>query len=74
MSGETSNGQIVGIVFDSLEAGVYDYRADLLLAKFASGFTAGESMWNPVDRVIRFKVEKSVLPVELRGGHLLLVW
>lgn len=74
MSGETSNGQIVGIVFDSLEAGVYDYRTDLLLAKFASGFTAGESMWNPVDRVIRFKVEKSVLPVELRGGHLLLVW
>lgn len=74
MSGEASNGQIVGIVFDSLEAGVYDYRTDLLLAKFASGFTAGESIWNPVDRVVRFRVDKSVLPVALRGGNLLLSW
>ncbi len=72
--GEVYRGEYLGIVFDSLEAGVYDYRTDLLLAKFASGFTAGEMIWNPVDRIVRFKVDKFVLPVGLRIGNLSLVW
>ena len=68
------DGQICGIVFDSLEAGIYDYRTDMLLAKFASGFSQGESIWDAESRVVRFKVDKGVLPVDLRSGSLTLVW
>ncbi len=67
------DGQIIGIVFDSLEAGVYDYRTDMLLAKFASGFSQGESIWDPANRVIRFRVDRSVLPVDLKHGRGILV-
>lgn len=68
------NGQIIGIVFDSLEAGVYDYRTDMLLAKFASGFSQSESIWDANNRVVRFRVDKSVIPVDLARGNRSIVW
>jgi hypothetical protein len=71
---EAYDGQIMGVVFDSLEAGVYDYRTDMLLAKFASGFSQGESMWDSKGRVIRFRVAKSILPLELNHGNKLMIW
>ena len=67
------SGQVVGIVFDSLEAGVYDYRTDMLLAKFASGFSQGESIWDPANRVIQFRVDKRIVPLDLKHGNQIMV-
>lgn len=71
--GQKYEGAILGIVFDSLEAGVYDYRTDLLLAKFASGFSDGGSIWDPKARVLRFRVEKRILPIVLYPNTLKLI-
>ena len=68
------DGQMVGIVFDSLEAGVYDYRTDMLLAKFASGFSQGESIWDAEHRVVRFRVDKNIMPIDLKSGNLRMIW
>lgn len=65
--------QVLGIVCDSLEAGLYDYRRDLLLAKFASGFSTGESIWDPAARLIRFQIDKAMLPDTLAPGRLRLI-
>ena len=63
--GRPYNGEIVGVVFDKDEAGLYDYRTNVLLAKFAAGFSRGQMISDTTGRVIRFRVSKKVVPVDL---------
>lgn len=67
------NSQIIGIVFDSLEAGVYDYRTDMLVAKFATGFSEGESIWDTEHRVVRLKVDKRIMPIDPKSARLTII-
>jgi len=73
-AGHPYDSEIAAIVFDSLEAGVYDYRTDMLVAKFASGFSQGESIWDTEHRVVRLKVDKRIMPIDLKSGNLSIIW
>lgn len=59
---ETYRGENLGLVFDTVEVGLYDYRTDNLLAKFAAGFSSGPGIFDPVSRRIRFTLDRSLLP------------
>ncbi|MBI5867549.1 MAG: hypothetical protein HZB43_04550 [candidate division Zixibacteria bacterium] len=58
------SGEAVGVVFNKDEAGVYDYRTNVLVAKFASGFSPGLTISDTTGRVIQFRVSKKVVPLD----------
>ncbi len=58
-------GEACAIVLESTEAGVYDYRTNTLLAKFAGGFSAGQSFHNDATGRNRIRIDRDVLPVSI---------
>jgi hypothetical protein len=58
-------GEAVGIVLEKTEAGIYDYRTNTLLAKFAAGFSNGQSFWDEKAKRNRVRIERAILPVAI---------
>ena len=58
-------GESCAIVLESTEAGVYDYRTNTLLAKFAAGFSAGQSFRDDAAGRNRVRIGRDVLPVAI---------
>jgi len=71
--GETYRGERLGLVFDTVEVGLYDYRTDNLLGKFAAGFSLAPGIWNPDTRRVRFSVSRFLLPDSVWQGAVLLI-
>ncbi|HEX9749840.1 MAG TPA: hypothetical protein VGB22_00935 [candidate division Zixibacteria bacterium] len=58
-------GEVLGIVFDDQEVGLYDYRTDMLLSKFAAGFSFGKRIWDPDEHTVRFGLDKTVVSINI---------
>ena len=54
------DGEIYGIQFSDSEAGLYNYYMDNLVAKYISSFSPSNEYWNSEERIMRFRLEKSV--------------
>jgi len=55
------DGEVYGLQFSADEAGLYNYYTDTLVAKYISSFSPSNEYWNSEERVMRFRLEKSVL-------------
>jgi hypothetical protein len=64
------NGETYSIQFSPDEAGLYDYRTNTLLAKFAMGFSPSPDYWNQQMKEITFGLDKSLLEGEIRDYKL----
>ncbi|NIT55026.1 MAG: hypothetical protein GWN00_01895 [Aliifodinibius sp.] len=56
------DGAVYGIKFDINEAGFYDYRTNILKAKFVSSFFMEAHYYDPVDKTVKFSLRKSLIP------------
>jgi hypothetical protein len=48
-----------GIIFTPEEVGLYDYRINLLLAKYVQSFNPCDDYWNEKEKMIKFSLEKN---------------
>jgi hypothetical protein len=67
------NGEVYSIQFSADEAGLYNYYTDTLVAKYISSFSPSNEYWNSEERVMRFRLEKSVLNQKISEFQLRLV-
>jgi len=56
------DGALYGIEFNAEEAGLYAYDTDVLLAKYVHSFDPNPNYWDAKNRVLRFSIDKSLLP------------
>lgn len=61
--GETYDGALYGIEFNTEEAGLYVYDTDVLLAKYVSSFDFSPGYWDADSRTLQFGLDKSLLPL-----------
>lgn len=55
------NGAILGLKFNKDEAGLYDYRTNMLIAKYVYGFTPEDDYYDPDSKQITFAIDKNLL-------------
>ena len=67
------DGEIYGLQFSADEAGLYNYYTDTLVAKYISSFSPSNEYWNSEERVMRFRLEKSVLNQKISDFQIRLV-
>jgi len=67
------DGEIYGIQFSDSEAGLYNYYTDNLVAKYISSFSPSNEYWNSEERIMRFRLEKSVFNQKISDFQLRLV-
>ena len=66
------NGAVYGIRFDINEAGFYDYRTNILEAKFVSTFFPEAPYYDPVNKAVKFSLRKSLIPKSLDSYQIIL--
>jgi len=59
------DGELYGIAFTSEEAGLYNYYTEDLIAKYIFSFSPNEDYWNSEEKVIRFRLAKSVFDCKI---------
>jgi hypothetical protein len=64
------DGEVYGIQFSADDVGLYDYYTNNLVAKYVSSFSPSSDYWEPEERTIRFRLEKSVLRREISDFQL----
>ena len=60
--GRTRGDAILALVWSPEEIGLYDFRTDLLLAKFVAGFCPGLELRPAPDRPATFRIDRSLVP------------
>jgi hypothetical protein len=63
-------GEVYGIQFSTDDVGFYDYYTNNLVAKYVSGFSPSSDYWDSEERMIRFRLEKSILGREISDFQL----
>jgi hypothetical protein len=58
-------GQMFALRFSPEEAGLYNYYTDILEAKFIRSFYPQSPYWNPESHIIKFRMNKELLPRQL---------
>ncbi len=67
------DGETYGIQFSTNEVGLYDYHTNNLVAKYVSSFSPSSDYWESEGRIIRFRLEKSILNQGISDFQLRLV-
>ncbi len=67
------DGEVYGIQFSTSEVGLYNYHTNNLAAKYVSSFSPSADYWESEERIIRFRLEKSILGQEISDFQLRLV-
>jgi hypothetical protein len=67
------DGEVYGIQFSPDEAGLYNYYMDTLVAKYISSFSPKHEYWNSEERMVCFRLEKSVLNQKISDFQIWLV-
>ncbi|HDS01555.1 MAG TPA: hypothetical protein ENO22_03835 [candidate division Zixibacteria bacterium] len=66
------DGAVCGIKFDINEAGFYDYRTNILEAKFVSSFFPEAPYYDPVNKTVKFSLRKPLIPKSLESYKIIL--
>jgi hypothetical protein len=57
----------LGIMFSAREVGLYDYRANVLLAKYVLSFTPDPGYYDEDSRIIKFSLDRDILVYDLEN-------
>jgi len=65
--GMTWHGEVGGIRFSSREAGYYDYRTNVLEAKYVTAFNPSDLFWDEKAQVVKFRIDKRLIKGGIEG-------